>query len=146
MDKTIHLFLFPVAGQDVAATEEMLKEQEIPQNEDETFEDAVVRHFGGEGRWECVTLKGQWTGKQDMEAKAAIRVWRQDIRQFVADELQYPAEVVSRAVETWTFPNCPVTKDGYLALPVGVGEVLYIEVMRRLYPTLSDHPSFRGAK
>jgi hypothetical protein len=133
MDNTIELLVINVNGQKTAVTREDLDSLQLA--------DAARAELEAAGVWEKVTLKDTWTGKDDVEVKQSIRRWDANIRQYVADDLRYPANLVARAVKEWTFENCPCdSTEGFLALPIGVSERLFIEVNRRLYPSLTDHP------
>jgi hypothetical protein len=132
----IELFVFPVHGQKVAATRQMLEAAEVPVAEGQDFKEAVCDFFAGEGKWESVTLKENWTGRDDQQIKQALRKWDNLNRQWVVDELLYPQILVSKAVTEWTFfEGCAVSADQFLALPVGVSDVLFAEVQRCLYPS-----------
>ena len=142
MDNIIRLFVVKVAGQTIAATKEMLEASAIEQKDEVSFEDSVKAFFGGEGTWHAVTVKENWTGKDDLEVKQSIRRWDNNLRQYVVDDLRYTAALVSKAVKEWTFENCPISIDGFLSLSPMVGDVLFGEVNRRLYPSMVDHPNY----
>lgn len=143
----IELFVFPVNGQKVAATRAMLEAQGVSaEGGEQVFKDAVVALFEDKGEWHTVTLKDNWTGADDLAVKAAIRRWDANSRQYLVDDLRFAATLVGKAVTAWTFPNCPVSPEGFLALPSGVGDVLFSEVHRCLYPTLAELPNFLQGK